>query len=1283
MLRYVPEFVLINAAQNKCTGTLDGFALFVDIVGFTDLSNSLRRQGKKGAEALNNYLSAALSLPIETVHDFGGFVSHFAGDAFCALFPDAEPAHIKSVLDKIRHHFSRMEEFQTDMGSFPIRAHVCASFGKLSWRIFYNNKQNEYVFSGQPLVDITTLSQLKKDFALSDKVLSILNDPEETPNKPDITHYEYSDDTLFSFLNPKFRSLKLDNEIRDAAYCFINLSHIEADKIDATISMIHEKLDNYGGFLNKLDASDKGLIALVLFGLPKAIGNTLERACRFSLELVNEFPALAIGLSCGNAYAGYVGTETTREFTALGAAVNLASRLMQTAEIGEIITDSYLEQEMHYKYSFKSSGTISLKGFTAPVNSHRLVDRLPAPPQSFMADLIGREAEVELIQRAVSEEGSKILYISGEPGIGKSRLILEALKPYPKRYFLFCDPSGHRYLEPIKQFLRQYFAYDPLLSESVNLRNFRDKWQALAGSDKELQRIESIIGDLLGFEWQGSIWSLLPPEQRPEQQKNAFATLVASIAEREAILIHLDDPQWLETIDAEYIRQLGAAMINRITIIAACRYRDDGSAVDLNIPNWESQHQDLNSLGYESSAKLIQHLLKVEQLPQDTLDWIVNKSDGNPLFIEQVVAYLRENNCFDSALKLKGNLDYLSSFGIADIIGSRIDSLTEVVRNTLQHACVLGLEFNTRVLSEMLTRKLDDDLGEGKQARVWADVDELRYIFTHVLIKDTAYNRMLRDKLQKLHLLAAEAMEKLQSETNEVNSQFIAYHFEHAGVLEKARDHYLTAGIYYRECFAFERAESNLMKALEISKQLNGEVSEAVADVLSQMQALHRERGEYQLSKSICEDVLQLYSSTIGTTNEKYAIALITYFFVLVTVGKLSEAFEALTKAEAICSKICDTTTELSIRVLYNKGIYYKEQGKFIEAIELLERVIHEDHTLGLSTSVTAVKHFNDLAVCYGNLGQLDKTEEMFSKAYDSMSKLLGIRHPNTAQILMNLGVVARMRGQLSKAEKHHKDSMDIYKEVYGTEHPETCDVIGGYANVLYFQERYDECIALMQQVLNIERRLGSKRNISASLSDLGNMLTSIERYEEGIACYLESVEIKKQILGADHIKIALTLENIGMTYLVMNELEKAISTYIEANEMLRRLYGETNHELGKTEYLIACAYEKLTRFAEAEKHYLCSIRIYEDTVGENSELIVPALINYSSFLDVVNRHQEAIEVLLRAYAVIGRNGDVINHEHYKEIVVGLTNLYDKCGMQSEAEKFTAMLKQIDNMETQ
>lgn len=124
MLRYVPEFVLINAAQNKCRGTLDGFALFVDIVGFTDLSNSLRRQGKKGAEALNNYLSAAISLPIETVHDFGGFVSHFAGDAFCALFPDAEPAHIKAVLDKIRHHYSRMEEFQTDMGSFPIRSHA-------------------------------------------------------------------------------------------------------------------------------------------------------------------------------------------------------------------------------------------------------------------------------------------------------------------------------------------------------------------------------------------------------------------------------------------------------------------------------------------------------------------------------------------------------------------------------------------------------------------------------------------------------------------------------------------------------------------------------------------------------------------------------------------------------------------------------------------------------------------------------------------------------------------------------------------------------------------------------------------------------------------------------------------------------------------------------------------------------------------------------------------------------------------------------------------------------
>ena len=692
MFRYVPGFILDRSASPEDSGSFTGFMLFVDIAGFTELSNVFKREGKKGAEALNQFLIQALSYPIQLVEKHGGFISHFAGDAVYAAFPKAKAEQIKYLIDELIAYYDEHQTYHTDIGDYPLKVRIAVSKGKINWRLYRLPLQSEYVFSGDPLQEIIKLSDAKLELALSPSVQAAFDGL--ASDKPAAKQLEYKLDEALEkqFLNPKLHDIKPDNEIRDAVYCFIDMSELKQDRVLPVLTLMQDKLDDYGGYLNKLDAGDKGLVALLLFGLPRAMGNTLERACRFALETIALVPQLAIGLSCGNAYAGFVGSESTKEFTALGSAVNLAARLMQKTKQGEILTDGYLKQEMRHKYHFEPAATLTLKGFDAALQCHRLIERLPAPPQSFMAELVGREAELKQIRQAVEQAGSRIVYVSGEAGLGKSRLILEALKPYPKRYFLFCDPSGHKYLEPIKQFLRQYFAYDPLLSKEQNQKSFRAAWSNLAGEDRELQRIESIVADLLGFDWAGSIWSMLPPEEKPDQQKRAFATLLRRITASQGVIIHLDDPQWLDNTDADYFRELGTIGLEGMVVIAACRYMKDGSVVNLSIPNWEARHLELKRLDEAAAATLITYLLKLKTLPPETRDWIVKKADGNPLFIEQVVAYLKENDCFDPEYQLKGELDRLNAFGIADIVGSRIDSLTEMVRNTLQHACVrLGI----------------------------------------------------------------------------------------------------------------------------------------------------------------------------------------------------------------------------------------------------------------------------------------------------------------------------------------------------------------------------------------------------------------------------------------------------------------------------------------------------------------------------------------------------------------------------------------------------------------
>lgn len=1272
MLRYVPGFILDSSASHADSGSLSGFVLFADIAGFTNVSNDLRKEGKKGAEALNQYLTHALSYPIEMVEKRGGFISHFAGDAFFAVFPDADAAHIKYIVGELTSYFTENHSCQTDIGDYPLQVRIAVSMGTVNWQVFRLPQQAEYVFSGKPFQEIITLSAQKLDVALSPSVQAAFDAVTTKLDIPKQLEFKYDEASERQYLNPKLHGINPDNEIRDAGYCFIDMSWLEKDQILPTLSLIHDKLDDYGGYLNKLDAGDKGLVALVLFGIPKAMGNTLERACRFALETIAEQPNLSIGMSCGNAYAGFVGSKTTREYTALGAAVNLASRLMQEAKKGEILTDSYLEQEMHYKYRFETASSVSLKGFATPVHCNRLIDRLPAPPQSFLAELVGRETEVEQIRQAVQQNGSRIMYISGEPGVGKSRLIIEALKPYPNRYFLFCDPSGHKLLEPIKQFLRQYFAYDPLLSREQNQKNYRERWSELAGDDKELLRIESIIGNLLGFDWEGSIWSMLPPEERPEQQRKAFATLLTRITESERIIIHLDDPQWLDASDIDYLRQLGTAKLDGIVIIAACRYLTDGKAVNLEIPNWEAGQIDLSGLSEEAAVTMIHSLLKLNALPGETQDWIVRKAEGNPLFIEQVVAYLKENDCFDSEYKLKGNLDYLSSFGIADIIGSRIDSLTESVRNTLQHACILGLEFNTRVLSEMLSRKLDDDLGEGKQARVWADIDELRYIFTHVLIKDTAYNRMLSDKLKALHLLAAETMESLyQDEENALNehAEEIAKHFDEAGEEEKAAEYFDKAGCWYKEHYEWEKSEENLRKALITREMVLGEEHRKTASTLDNLGELFNMRGLNDQAECYYLRSLAILERVIGGNHPDTASVLINLAVSYQEQDKYTQAESLNLRGLQIYEQLLGIEHPETVRSLDSLASLYCTQAKYSEAQSLCQQSLSiREKVLGCEDLMTAIS-LNNLGNIYEAQGEYESALKMYMRALDIKKRVLGETHLGTATTLNNLAGLYGSMGNDTEAETLYQKALEIREKVLGVEHPKSITAMNNLAASLTSQDKYESAELMYQRAIDIaEKVLGAEHTlVASSLSNLASLYGRQCKYSDAEPLCLRALAIREKLLGAEHPDYAISLNNLAELYKNQNIYEKAEPLYQRSLTIFEKVFGIEHPYTSVPLNNLAGLYESQGKYEQAEQMYLHALEIREKVYGTDHIQTAIALNNLGYLFKQKGSYEQAELYCLRALSILENNLG-LNHPHTAIFQYNLAILYMALGTYTKAE---------------
>lgn len=438
MIRHIPGFILEHYQQRDISGTFKGYALLFDVADFTPISTEFQKHGKAGAEELSNFLDFVFSEPISIVDHYGGFVSLFAGDAFCAIFPNGTPANIVSAVSAIGAYFSGGRSFQASIGSFPVKVRQTIVYGEINWQIYENDLQNENIFFGDTISELAKLTEAKGDtvfsakaaveigidrFKLSGDGYELLS-LEVVAEAPPIV-FKYSKNAVSSFINGRIAAVTPQNEIRSGAYCFANLEAIQHDERENAIAGIQKLTDRYGGFVNKYDATDKGLVALVLFGIPRSEGNTLERICRFALELVEEFPLMALGISCGNVFAGFTGGGTTREYTALGHPVNLASRLMSIARSGEIITDSYLYQKLNGQFVFEARSAILLKGINTPIMSYRLRELADAIEVSFKHRFVGRDRELadlhQGLQQAILCRYNTAIYIFMEiPGLGKA-----------------------------------------------------------------------------------------------------------------------------------------------------------------------------------------------------------------------------------------------------------------------------------------------------------------------------------------------------------------------------------------------------------------------------------------------------------------------------------------------------------------------------------------------------------------------------------------------------------------------------------------------------------------------------------------------------------------------------------------------------------------------------------------------------------------------------------------------------------------------------------------------
>ncbi len=1059
MFRYVPGFILDRFALDQYQGSFAAYVLLLDIADFTKIGTALQKEGNLGAEELSGFLHVAFAKPIQIINQSGGFVSLLAGDAVCAIFPNAKPESIVSAVNSISSYLSGNGEIETPFGAFALKIRQTIGYGEAHWQIFPNETQCEYVFYGKAMKELAELAKSKKDVVFSDAAAQnigmelfeqekigcrmISNTISTAPNH---LEFHYNPEIRARFIHPKFRAAKPQNEIRNAAFCFANLEGIAPGDWEKTISLIQSCADKYGGFVNKYDATDKGLIAVIIFGLPINIGKTLERVCNFSLEIVKEIPELALGISCGSVFAGYIESGDIQEYTALGQPLNLASRLMGKAAQGEVLTGSHLWQELNACYDLQYLGSMELKGFTQAVRYYRLSQRLAEPVWYQESPFVGRNDEIALIRSEIwGSDENTIVYISGDPGIGKSRLGQEALAIYATdthhKFYVTCDAILTKPLDAIKQIVRSIFAYDPQLPLETGIANFRRMWRSIAGDKPQMQRIESVIASLLGYEWQQSVWSTIPPQDKPKQSRIAFALLMGHLAKTKPVLVHLDDGQWIDADSKYYLQALHDQYTHPIVIVSPCRYLNNGEKVDLATKGFKRIDIELASLNYADSVELIKTMLRMADIPADTRQLIYSRSMGNPLFIEQLASYLMESGDIDDQGRLTGEVEYLGSFGISDIINSRIDRLGEKVQECMFNASVLGIEFNVRVLTEMLNANPDSELEEGVKNRIWSELDEQHYVFSHFLIKDVVYQRMLSDKLQRLHQAAAEAMEIVYAESLYKNAEEIASHFEKGNILTKAAEYYDKAGEHYWSAFLLMRSEQNFQKSVELWELTLGKNSTEYAEALFHLGLLYHYLRDFSQIESIYLHVLEINETHHGKDSTLLSPYINNLGRFYKDIGRFEESEELLRRSLQIEIALDPKSSNVPDRLnnlahLYSiKKDYAQAETTFLEAVSLLDK--HYDKDFWFTAPV-----LTNLGMVYIALKRYEEAEPLLTRAHSINLKVNGLEHPTTALSLFSLAKLYMAQDKMEEAEPMFHKVLEIRENNLGITHSSVKDTI-------------------------------------------------------------------------------------------------------------------------------------------------------------------------------------------------------------------------------------------------
>lgn len=921
-----------------------------------------------------------------------------------------------------------------------------------------------------------------------------------------------------------------------------------------------------------------------------------------------------VGLNTGILFAGNIGVsdagdevdklpdplaqartgDRRQEYTLMGDDINMAARLMSKAEWGEILISDKTQEQVKAFFDLRDRGQLKVKGKEITIPAFQVTGRRAkigrtrglGDGESPLAD---REDELAALQRCGQELMSgrgQIVSIIGDSGLGKSRLMREL------RRWLFgqSSPEGDRevvdrtrwlqgravsFSEQVSywlaaQILHRAVALQPDASADDTLYALWEQGEALLGKPTAREAIPFLANLLdlpLRGEWEHWVADL-SPQVRQKQTFWAVRELCTAAARQQPFVVALDDLHWADEASLALLEDLlqvtDIAPIMFVLILRERRDKRCWRLRDRAAASFPHRYTEvaLKPLGDAYCQDLLHQLLPGADLAPLTIREILDKTAGNPFYLEEVVRSLQERRLVvpdDSRpgyWKVAAGIEGIAVPGtLQGAILARLDRLTEDARQALQMAAVIGRRFQVEILRGLAGAQAEMGLWLAQLERsglirtvptgpagTGAPTTEPRtdgeYAFPDALVQEVAYDSLLLQRRREFHRRAGETLKAILGDLADQECEMLAYHYSRSDDQEQAAYYLEMAGHKAQAGFANETAVRCYTDVLE---RLGGgpETWEKRFDILARRQQVYGLSGQQKARQVDLEAMLELAQA--GQDRARRADALNALADLYQWTGRYAEAEQAATEALAIATELgsqagqAEALNQLGV-VRYYRGDYGQAQPA-LEQAAVLRRATNNPEGEAWSLMYLGMIHF-----FRGNYGQAAHLHEQACEVAEARQDWfqVGVHLTNAARVSMRLGEYERALDQYSTSLDRKRRVGDRMGQGFA---------LFGLGLVNTYLGRYDEAEAALADSLELRRQIDDQRGIGYCRYGLGLLALSRREHSQAVDDFRQAYEIHSQLgLKAEMV---VDLSYLGQAYLELGELEQAARTSDQAMALL------------------------------------------------------------------------------------------------------------------------------------